>query len=135
MVIAKISCRIRADEDVSLRFDRRQQTIAHNVRALAALPRDVIIAFAFSSEIQLGHAVFVSLDCLSAYLVSLITAKLQTPATLAFLGDGRKYVGTFAQLAQLFALHFTPARIDPDFPPVITCDFNGSFGLDRCVVV
>src|SRR6185503_18682051 len=68
------------------------------------------------------------------YLVLLITAKLQSPATLAFLSEGRKHIGTFAQLAQLFALHFTPARIDPDFPPVIACDFHRSFGLDRLLV-
>src|SRR6185503_16236935 len=111
MVIAEISRGIGADEDVSLGFNRRQQAIAHHIGALAALPRDVIVAFALGCEIQLGHTVFISLNRLRAYLVLLITAKLQSPPTLTFLSQGRKHIRTFAQLAQLFALHFTPARI------------------------
>src|ERR1043165_7399412 len=133
--ILQISRRIRRYEDIGLRLDRGQQSIAFRIGALATLPRHAIIAFTLRCEIELSRAFAVSFYRLREDVVVLVAAKLQTPRQLRPSASlERKLRRTLSQLTQLFALHFTSTRIDPNFPPVIARDFYGAFGLNRLLV-
>src|SRR6185369_4842015 len=111
-----------------------QEAVAFHINALAALPRHAIETFAIRREVQLCDAVSVSLHYLREYVVMLITAKLQSPASLSSRRERRKEIRLLLQTSQFFALHFATTRIDPDFPPVITRDFHRAFGLHRLLV-
>src|SRR6185295_5430849 len=136
VLVTEIVGRIGGDEDVGFSFDRRQEAIAFAAarHCLAALPRYVVIAFAFRSELQLRRAFSVGLYGLRQNVVVLIAAKLQPPGFLSFVYGWRKRYGLVAQEAQLVALHFAASRIEPDFPPVVARDFNNTFGSYRLLV-
>src|SRR6185369_5097408 len=134
VAITEIGRRVGGNKHVCFCFHWRQEAIAFHIDALAALPRHAIETLALGREVQLRDALAVSLHCLREYVVMLITAKLQSPTSLASRWKRWKEVRLLLQTSQFFALYFAATRIDPDFPPVITRDFHRAFGLHRLLV-
>src|SRR5262245_8209646 len=111
VTIAQLGRRVRRYPHCRLRPDRRGAFVR-------TAPRDAVITFALRREVELCLALGVGLHRLSEDVITLIAAEFQSPPGAAPRGQWRKG-SFFAQLFQFGALHFSTARIEPDFRPGI----------------